>query len=206
MFWHVDYDQWQWDWRKFAFIHHGAEPRRRMVDVVDAEDRANIQTLYEALAAREYRRIGVATTWQLEHDALFELSAGRVRFALRNPAHSAFEPCLVEKLDRHGAARIAHWIRKHRVDCIISRWRGMTEVLVGIGCRVPEDIGLAYVTVRPGDGSQHCASRMDVNAPLIAETAIEFLVSAVEHRRFGLPAVPKQVLVAGRWHLGDTTR
>jgi hypothetical protein len=66
MLWHMDYDQWMWDWKKFAFIHHGAEPRRRIVDVVDADDRQNIRHLYPSQAARGYRRIGVATTQELE--------------------------------------------------------------------------------------------------------------------------------------------
>lgn len=202
MFWSVDYDEWKWDWRKFAFIHHGAEPKRRIVDVVDADDRHNIQLLFESLAARGYRRIGVATTHQLEREALFELSAGRVRFALQNAAHPAFEPCLVDALDEAGTAKIAKWIRKHEVDCVVSRWRGMTALLDGIGHRVPNDIGLAYVTVRPPTR----ATGIDVNAALIAETAIETLVSAVEHCRFGLPAVPKQVLVPGRWQQGMTVR
>jgi LacI family transcriptional regulator len=206
IFWQVDYDEWKWDWRKFAFIHHGAEPRRRIVEVVDADDRQNIQLLYETLAARGYQRIGVATTESLEREALFELSAGRVRFALNHPGHPAFEPCLVAQLDRTGAGRIARWIEKHRVDCVVSRWRGMTDLLVGIGPRVPKDIGLAYVTVRPGGGTQHHASGIDVNAPLLAQTAIDAITSAVEHRRFGLPEIPRQTLVPGRWHQGDTTR
>jgi LacI family transcriptional regulator len=206
IFWEVDYDEWKWDWKKFAFIHHGAEPKRRIVDVVDADDRQNIQHLYESLAARGYRRIGVATTHQLESGALFELTAGRTRFAMQNPTHDAFEPCLVEALDGTGARQIAKWIKKHDVDCIVSRWRGMTDLLKRIGYNTPQDIGLAYVTVRPGGGTQHHASGIDVNAAMIASTAIDTLVSAVEHRRYGLPKIPRQTLVPGKWHQGDTTR
>jgi hypothetical protein len=47
---------------------------------------------------------------------------------------------------------------------------------------------------------------MDVNAPLIAVTAVDTLASAVERRRFGLPEVPRQVLVPGRWQAGTTVR
>lgn len=206
IFWEVNYDDWKWDWKKFAFIHHGAEPKRRIVDVVDADDRQNIQHLYESLAARGYRRIGVATTHQLESGALFELTAGRTRFAMQKPAHATFEPCLVEALDGSGARQIAKWIKKHDVDCIVSRWRGMTDLLKRIGYNTPQDIGLAYVTVRPGGGTQHHASGIDVNAAMIASTAIDTLVSAVEHRRFGLPKLPRQTLVPGKWHQGDTTR
>jgi DNA-binding LacI/PurR family transcriptional regulator len=206
IFWKVDYDDWKWDWKKFAFVHHGAEPKRRIVDVVDADDRQNIQHLYESLAARGYRRIGVATTHHLERGALFELTAGRIRFAMQNPGHPTFDPCLVEALDGAGARQIAKWIKKHDVDCIVSRWRGMTDLLKRIGYNAPQDIGLAYVTVRPGGGTQHHASGIDVNAAMIASTAIDTLVSAVEHRRFGLPKIPRQTLVPGRWHQGDTTR
>jgi LacI family transcriptional regulator len=206
IFWEVDYDDWKWDWKKFAFIHHGAEPKRRIVDVVDADDRQNTQHLYESLAARGYQRIGVATTDHLESEALFELTAGRTRFAMQNPAHPAFEPCLIKALNVAGAAKIAKWIKKHKVDCIVSRWRGMTDLLKRIGYKVPTDIGLAYVTVRPDGGTQHHASGIDVNAAMIASTAIDTLISAVEHRRFGFPALPRQTLVPGRWHQGDTTR
>ena len=58
------------------------------------------------------------------------------------------------------------------MDCIVSRWRGMEELLKTIGYRVPQDIGLAYVTVRP-TSSQGVMSGIDVNAPLIAATAID---------------------------------
>lgn len=202
MFWQVDYDEWKWDWQKFAFIHHGAEPRRRIVNVVDSEDRQNIQLLFENLAGRGYRRIGVATTLALEREALFELCAGRVRFAHRDSHHPAFEPCLVNDLEPSSATRIARWIEEHRVDCVVSRWRGMEDLLVRIGYRIPQDIGLAYVTVRPHSPS----TGIDVNAGLIARTAIESLVSAVEQRRFGLPEFPQQTLVPGLWHQGTTTR
>jgi len=206
IFWEVDYNDWTWDWKKFAFVHHGAEPKLRIVDVVDADDRQNIQHLYESLAASGYRRIGVATTTHLESAALFELTAGRTRFAMQNPAHPDFEPCLVNALDGKGATQVAKWIKKHRVDCIISRWRGTTDLLQRIGYRVPQDIGLAYVSVRPGGGTQHHASGIDVNAAMIAATAIDTLVSAVEHRRFGLPKIPRQTLVPGKWHQGNTTQ
>jgi hypothetical protein len=61
------------------------------------------------------------------------------------------------------------------------------------------------VTVRPSS-SEGVVSGIDVNAALIAATAIESLASAVEQRRFGLPGVPRQTLVPGNWQQGDTTR
>ena len=205
MFWHVDYRDWMWDWRRFAFIHHGAEPRKRIVHVVDAEDRQNIQHLFETLAGKGYRRIGVATTHELEREALHELCAGRVRFAHRHPDHTAFPPCLVPALNDRGAQTISRWIRKHRVDCVVSRWRGMHNLLESIGLHAPQDIGLACVTVQQG-GSGPSLSGIEVNAPLIARTAIENLAAAVEQGRFGLPDVPLQTLVPGTWVQGQTTR
>lgn len=203
MYWEADYADWKWDWNRFAFIHTGAEPRRRMVD---AEDRENIRTLFHTLASRGYRRIGVATTHELEAKALFELIAGRVRFSLQDPAHPAFEPCLVSALDAQGARRIAAWIKRHRVDCLVSRWRGMGELLTGLGIASRATSALPYVTVRTMEGAGKHDSGMDVNAPLIAATAIDTLAAAVEHRRFGLPCVARQTLIPGRWQQGATVR
>ncbi len=206
IFWEVDYAEWKWDWRKFAFIHHGAEPKARITDVVDAEDRQNIQLLFESLAARGYRRIGVATTRHLESEALFELSAGRVRFSLQRPEHPAFSPCLVPALNAEGARAIKRWIRRHEVDCIVSRLRGMQELLAGLGYRVPQDLGLAYASVRRTPGRQGLVSGINVNPDAISVTAINTLVSAVEQRGFGLPDLPRQTLVPGRWQEGATCR
>lgn len=206
MLWDVDYSAWGWDWRRFAFIHTGAEPTSRFVETVDADDRANIQLLYESLAARGYRRIGVATTESLEHAGAFELTAGRQRFARYHPEHLAFEPCLVPALDATGTRRIGQWIKRHRVDCIVSRWRGMGEVLDNLGYRTPEDMGLAYVVAQNRSSPVGSPSGIDINEALIGITAIETLVAAVEQHRFGLPAVPRQTLVPGRWQQGETTR
>jgi DNA-binding LacI/PurR family transcriptional regulator len=202
----VDYDQWNWDWNRFAFIHSGHEPRRRIVDVVDAEDRANIRLLFESLASRGYRRIGVATTRGGEAQSLFELSAGRVRFGLEHPGHPAFAPCLVRAYDKEGARRIGHWIRRHRVDCLASRWRGIEKVLSDLGFRTPEDIGLAYVTVHGNPAETGSPSGIDVQPAAMAEAAIETLVAAVEQHRHGLPVVPRQILIPGRWRQGRTCR
>jgi hypothetical protein len=108
-------------------------------------------------------------------------------------------------LDARGAATIKSWIRRHRVDCVVSRWRGMTRLLAGIGLRVPQDIGLACVTAQPRS-AEPAISGIEVNAPLIARTAIESLAAAVEQGRFGLPEVPLQTLVPGNWFQGETTR
>jgi LacI family transcriptional regulator len=205
IFWEVDYAQWNWDWNQFRFVHHGAEPASRIVDVVDAEDRQNIGLLFRSLADRGYRRIGVATTHYLEREALFELCAGQTRFLLRYPEQARIEPCLVPQLE--GAeSTILDWIRSNEVDCVVSRWRGMSGVLDRIGYRVPEDIGLAYVTVRPGQGTEGDASGIDVNAERIAATAVETVISGLERGQFGLPSVPTQTLVPGRWHQGATCR
>lgn len=205
LFGDVDYDQWAWDWDRFAFVHTGSEPRRRTVDVVDAEDRANIRLLFQSLAASGYRHIGVATTRQSEAEALYELSAGRLRFACQDPRHPAFEPCLVEAFDESGARQIAVWIKRHRVDCIVSRWRGIEPLLERIGLRIPHDIGLAYVTVHGGAGND-APSGIRINTATLAATAIDALVAAVEQQRFGLPAAPRQILMPGVWQDGRTTR
>lgn len=202
----VDYDLWKWDWNRFAFVHTGSEPRTRTIDVVDAEDRANIRLLFHSLATLGYRRIGVATTHQSEAEALYELSAGRVRFALEKPEHPAFAPCLVKDFDDTGAQHIARWIERHRVDCIVSRWRTIEPLLKKLGLHVPRDIGLAYVTVHGDHEDGDRPSGIDIHTGTMAATAIDTLVAAVEQQRFGLPDTPRQILIPGTWWQGRSTR
>jgi len=195
-------DEWRWGWSKFAWMFCGSFPAVHRLDAVDSEDMESNLNLFEKLAAKRYRRIGVATTEEIERCTRFALCAVRHRFALLQPAHPAFAHCLLPDLGPVSARTLARWIKRNRVDCIVSQVRGMEELLRSIGYPPPKKIGLAYQAVRPeGTNSGMCLCE-----DKLAIAMIETLVAHVEHGRVGLPDHPQLLLLPGVWHQGRTTR
>jgi hypothetical protein len=195
-------DEWHWDWSKCAWIFSGSLPAVHRLDAVDVEDMETNLRLFERLAAKGYRRIGVATTEEIERCTRFALCAARHRFALLQPAHSAFEHCLLPDLGPASARKVADWIRRHQVDCVVSQVRGMEELLRGIGFPPPKKIGLAYQGVRPDGPNSGMLQREDKLAIAMVET----IVTHIEHGRFGIPECPRVLMIPGVWHQGRTTR
>lgn len=196
----VNPDEWRWDWDRFALVYSGTIPTRPSFDMVDADYFANCLLLYKTLAEHGYRRIGVATELNIEQSLNHTLSAAGDLFARLHPDHPMFEPCLPAKLSEAAVPIIQKWIKRHRVDCVVSSAHGMRELLETCGYRLPDDIGLAFPAVNPNDDW----SGVDQRDRLIAYGVVETLVASVEQGRSGIPACPRRILLPGVWHPGAT--
>jgi LacI family transcriptional regulator len=196
-------EDWAWDWKNISWVFSGVNPVDTCkLDSVDVDDRTLTLRLFEHLAAKDYRRIGVATNRNHEHIHGYMLCTARNHFALQHPQHPAFEHCLLPDWGPASARTLARWIKRNQVDCVASQVRGMEELLRGIGYPVPKIIGLAYQAVRPegtNSGMSQCEDKLAI-------AMIETLVAHIEHGRFGLQEYPRQLLLPGVWHQGRTTR
>lgn len=195
-------DEWRWDWSPCAWIFSGSFPSIHRLDVVDVEDMESNLRLFAQLAAKGYRRIGVACTEEIEHCTRFSLCSARHRFGLLHTEHPAFENCLLPDLGPASARKLAAWIKRNNVDCVVSQVRGMEDLLRSIGYPPPKRIGLAYQGVRP-EGTNSGMSQLEDK---LAVAMIETLVAHIEHGRFGIPDFPRMLLLPGIWHQGRTTR
>lgn len=198
----VDLEEWPWDWSRFALVHAGTVPTEPKFDIVDADYTANCLLLFKTLAARGYRRIGIATALDLEQCLNYALCAAGDLFARLHPGHRMFEPCLLPDVSAAAAPAVRKWIKRHRVDCVVSSAHGMRKLLETCGYRLPKDIGLAFPGVNPRDDW----SGVDQRDELIARTAVETLTVSVEQGRFGIPECPRRILLPGVWHPGATCR
>lgn len=191
---------WAFNWSKFAVMHNGSTQTTSALDSVDGDDTANCTTLFNNLVQLGFKRIGICTTAAVEQAMNYSLSTAQRRFVLWHPGTVEIPACLLPDLDAASGRQMARWIKKHRVDCIVSQVRGMKELVESTGLRVPEDIGLAWQGVNPHHQNTGIWQREDI----IAATLIETLAAAIEQGRKGLPAVPRLTLIQGTWHAGAT--
>lgn len=192
---------WAWDWSRFAVVHTGSVEPDLQVDAVDADDVGNNLHLFAQLAAMGYRRIGVATSLAVEQALAFSLSGARRRFALIEPAHPVFPEFFYDESDPKATAGLLRWVAEHQVDCVVSQV-AVEALLQAGGLRVPEDIGVAFQGVGPTSHLSGIFQRDDA----IAATALETVANSAEQGRFGMPAIPRQILLKGVWRAGTTTR
>jgi AcrR family transcriptional regulator len=195
-------EEWSWDWSRFAAIHSGTVPVEPRLDMVDADYYANCLLLLTTLTGRGYRRIGVATELGIEQCLNYTLCAASDLFARLHPGRRVIEPCLLTETSAATASVVQKWIKRHRVDCVVSSAHGMRKLLEDCGYRLSKDIGLAFPAVNPKDDWSGVNQRDD----LIARGVVESLVSSVEQGRFGVPECPRRILLPGVWHQGATCR
>lgn len=99
---------------------------------------------------------------------------------------------------------IEDWIKREKPDVIVSP---ASENLLGhlkqIGLRVPRDIGLASLACPERN---HVCSGIWQNGRLLGATAIDNIISMLEHNERGLPEQTRVIMVEGVWNDGQTLR
>ncbi len=96
------------------------------------------------------------------------------------------------------------WIDRDNPDVIISPASDlMTRHLSKLGLAVPGDIGVASLAC-PVRG--HFCSGIWQNGALIGATAVDSIISMLEHNERGLPEQTRVVMVEGVWNSGRTLR
>lgn len=99
---------------------------------------------------------------------------------------------------------IADWIKREKPDVIVSP---ASDSLLGhlttLGLRVPRDIGLASLACPE---KNHLCSGIWQNGRLLGATAIDNIISMLEHNERGLPEQTRVIMVEGVWNNGQTLR
>ena len=99
-------------------------------------------------------------------------------------------------------ATFANWVRTHQPDVILTTTFQVKGWLKQMGLRVPEDIGLAHLSL--GD-SEPGWSGIDPRMGDIMAAAVDLLSAHLVRNERGRPSSSKEVLIKGAWQQGNTT-
>ena len=95
---------------------------------------------------------------------------------------------------------LSTWLKRVRPDAILTDIPEVRQWLSNVGYRVPEDIGLATLTVLDGNAD----AGIDQNSLEIGRAAVQMLISLIHHNERGLPAICRELLIEGKWVDGST--
>ena len=93
------------------------------------------------------------------------------------------------------------WIRKNRVDTVISTNEYVLKWLRADGLRVPEDLRFVHLDWCPEKGAM---AGVDQHSDRIGAAAVDLLVEQVNNNEYGIPTQPKTVMIEGGWSDGPT--
>jgi LacI family transcriptional regulator len=190
----------QLDWEHFTAVTAGYSlVAPRLTRAVPNHQQAMLVCLQQ-LAARGYRRVGLAVEKRMDPLARFNLAAPFEWFQSRLPRITP-----VPVLELAGAPRAAfvRWLRRHKPEAVIVTNRAQTEWIRAEKRVTPDDIGVVCTsrTVAPAD---YCC--VDHQPRRLGAAAVDLLIGQMSRGEVGLPANPKTVFTDVAWFEGKSLR
>ena len=192
------------DYSPFAAVAFGYAMREPALHMTAGNMTLGIQTAAEQLAARGYRRIGVAVTKWIVNRSLFGYSGGLFHWQQDLPPEDRVPLLLMAQNDISlGFDDFAAWMRAHSPDALISFDTHVPGWLEKLRLRVPEDIGFAVHdwTPRMKDWAGIYQRRDH-----LAAAAVDLVVTQLSQHEHGVPDVPRQIMIPPQWVDGPSVR
>lgn len=158
------------------------------------------EILFRQLIARGYRRPGLVV--EVDNELRVErIPSAAFQSEQRDLPESDRVPVLMEA--RLTKTAFLRWYRQWKPDVVIALWDHVYPWMIDAGLRVPDNVGLALLSVHKQDGF---FAGIWENPRLVGARALELLVDSIHRAERGVPEVPSCLLIEGTWMEGRTVR
>jgi LacI family transcriptional regulator, galactose operon repressor len=190
-----NYRDFHWD--DFCVVRFGHSIPFPHAHLVSSDQLTDGLIAFENIWENGYRRIGLATSAKVHT----RFSAGFLFSQMkRSPDRQLPALILAQERNEDDRLLLASWLKKHKPDAILTDVRELHDMLEEMNYRVPQDIGLAALSVLDGNAD----AGIDQNSEEIGKVAVQLLISLINHNECGIPNVCREVLVEGQWVNGST--
>ena len=176
------------------FLHYSSDDQYE-------SSRLAVQRLWR----RGYRRIGYVGDRRIER-----IVNGRFYAGFHATLQTEFGSRPLAPLITDNENEALQWLRRHRVDAIVTAARRLYALLRDRDVRMPEEIGFAHLNVEDAEGVSGVPSGEISGVKQdnigVGANAVELLVSLLYHNELGLPCHPRGMQVQGTWVDGKTVR
>lgn len=184
--------------RDFNFAEFASATVGWRLDDLDIHSCSNDQYHTALLATQKlirlgYRRIGLVLNEGLDAAIEHRLHAGYLLAVQELPRENRLQPFWPPTL---APEPFLKWIRKSRLDAVLSLPAGLHRWVLDGGLRIPKDLGFAYLDrVTPKDG----LAGVDQKGELVGLAAVDMVVSLLHRNERGIPHYQKSMLIRGEW-------
>jgi DNA-binding LacI/PurR family transcriptional regulator len=195
----------QLDYSRFAAATFGYGIQQPALHRASTNMTRGILEATKQLAARGYRRIGLAVTQWVDARSDHTYSGAMLNFQQTLPAKQRVPLLLFPENNLFRESGIfCAWVKKHRPDAIISFDAQVPDWLTKrLGLRIPEDVGLVA-----HDWSEQMTGFAGINhrRPHVASAAVDLVATQLMQNERGVPEVPRQILIPPAWVEGSSIR
>jgi LacI family transcriptional regulator len=189
------------DWNRFCNVQIGATLAKPALHLARHNHFSGMTLCVESLEALGYRRIGLVLSEEgdLRSHHLW-CSAYLSWRAWRKMETELPYFIFAGEIDR---PKMAAWIEAHAIDAVVAMDTLPLQTLRDLKIDVPGEVGFATLDHNKQDMS---ICGIHQHAEAIGAAAVDQLVQSIRKGETGIPELPKQILVGGKWIQGTTTR
>ncbi len=190
------------DWDQFSVVRLGISVKHLRVHIVTSDQKNCAAMAYERMWEKGYRRIAYVTAHPFERNTGGNFCAGYLSAQDTHvPLRSHLAPLTLSDTNRVTDTRLFRkWLRGTRPDAILCAIGYLPELLATVRCRVPEDVGVAALSLLDG----HFDAGVDQNSVEVGRVAIATLAGLIHQHERGIPQYCRRILVEGRWVDGSS--
>jgi DNA-binding LacI/PurR family transcriptional regulator len=181
-------------WEQFSIVRFGRSLDMPESLIVTADQVANMMLAFRRMLALGYERIGFVAESPNKKWLLFE--AGFLMAQQQVPTSRRLSVFRVREGNPFDSQKdLDRWLKKEKPDGVIATLPVTHEMLAAAGLRVPEDIGLAAMSVLDGNAT----AGIDQHSEEIGRTAALSLISLIHDHDRGPSRLHRELLVKGSW-------
>ena len=156
------------------------------------------------LAARGYRRIGLAITQWVDARAEHAYSGAMLHFQQGVNRRDRVPLLLFPHNDVSRCGGVfREWLKAHKPDALITFDTHVPEWLAQMGLRIPEDMGLV---VHDWTDKMSGFAGIHQRREHVASAAVDLVATQLLQNERGVPEVPRQILIPPAWVEGPSIR
>lgn len=190
------------DWNQFSVVRFGISVKHPRAHIVTSDQLNCAALAFERMWERGYRRIGYVTAHRHDRNTGGNFRAGYLSAQdVHVPLKRHLDPLSLSEDNTAADARLLKkWLRTVKPDAIISALSILPEVLREAGCKIPDDLGVAGLSLL--DGGFNAGT--DQNSEEIGRVAMATLAGLIHQNERGIPQYCRRILVEGRWVDGSS--
>ncbi|RME67986.1 MAG: LacI family transcriptional regulator, partial [Verrucomicrobia bacterium] len=191
------------DWRNYAIAKINTchmEPWARSVSNDHLRD---VRLAFSRLRALGYARIGLAIDQAYDDGCRRRHTAGYLLEEAAVPADRRVPPLLFPyNCPSHEAVgMLCRWIRRHRVDAVITNWQDIDTKLASQGLEVPGDVACASLCLCD---TRPALAGVRPSLALVGRRAVSLIATQLKTGEHGVPAFAAATYVQSQWQDGPS--
>jgi len=182
------------DLRSLAGVTIGTSLREPSLHRISTNHYQGAQLACDRLRQKGFKRIGIATSLQVNERLEGKWTAGFLSRQMLWPRPERVAPLLTES---ENSPEVADWIKRENPDAVLVAEPGFAAQIQSVGSRPGlRPPPLAWLVLEPGKtgiwGIDHLPARTGA-------AAVELVVGQIHRNERGIPAAPHTLLLDGVW-------